>query len=99
MYPSSSAGDSWNSDRAGSSGGVFGGGADAGKMDRISWVIAVIAWSFASAATVQPAKFPHPVGVGPFPVTFECASAWFAHHAVDNQKLVTMIVYMNGDAG
>jgi TPR repeat protein len=68
--------------------------------DRISWVAVAIVWMFVSVATAQtPAKFPRPIGAGSFPVTFGCASAWFAHHADDNQKLVTMIVYMNGDAG
>ncbi len=69
-------------------------------MNRVIRPTVVVTWIFVCAAFAQtPAKFPRPIGAGSFPVTFECASAWFAHHADNNQKLVTMIVYMNGNAG
>ena len=68
--------------------------------DRIIWVTAAIAWMLVSSPAAQtPAKFPRPIGAGSFPVAFTCASAWFAHHADENQKLVTVLVYMNGSAG
>jgi TPR repeat protein len=67
---------------------------------RIIWVtLAIVSMLVSSLAAQTPAAFPRPIGAGSFPVTFECASAWFAHHADDNQKLVTLIVYLNGDAG
>ncbi len=68
--------------------------------NRIIWATVAIASMFLSSTAAQtPAKFPRPIGAGSFPVTFTCASVWFAHHADDNQKLVTMMVYMNGRAG
>ena len=67
---------------------------------RIIWVIVAFSGMLVSSLVAQaPVKYPRPIGAGSFPVTFECASAWFSHHADDQQKLVTMIVYMNGDAG
>ncbi len=69
-------------------------------MNRISWLTVAITCLFVCATSAQtPAKFPRATGAGSFPVTFQCASAWFAHHEDENQKLVTVIVYMNGGAG
>lgn len=39
------------------------------------------------------------MGAGSFPITFATASVWFAHKANSEQKLVTIIVYLNGSAG
>jgi TPR repeat protein len=44
-------------------------------------------------------KFPRPIGAGSFPVTFTCASVWFAHRADESQKQITLMVYMDGTAG
>lgn len=69
-------------------------------ISRLILTKAASTWILACVALAQaPAKFPRPMGAGSFPVTFKCASAWFAHRADDNQKLLTMMVYMNGSAG
>jgi TPR repeat protein len=69
-------------------------------LNRFACTKVILACLFAWTASAQtPSTFPRPIGAGSFPVTFKCASVWFAHHADDNQKLVTLMVYMNGRAG
>lgn len=42
---------------------------------------------------------PHATGAGAFPVSFTHSSAWFAHQADNEKKVVTILVYFQGDAG
>ncbi|HZR31738.1 MAG TPA: tetratricopeptide repeat protein [Terriglobales bacterium] len=63
-------------------------------------VIVALACFLVPAALAQSAQsWPRPMGAGAFPISFTHASAWFAHRADDNQKLITMLVYFEGRAG
>ncbi len=63
-------------------------------------LIVVLACFFFLTALARAAESgPRPIGAGAFPVSFTHASAWFSHRADANQKVVTMLVYFEGDAG
>lgn len=63
-------------------------------------VIVVLACFLVPKALPQAVQsWPRPMGAGAFPISFTHASAWFAHRADANQKLVTMLIYFQGSAG
>lgn len=68
------------------------------KLRRPLIVISACVFILAALAQVSQSG-QRPMGAGAFPVSFTYASAWFAHRADTNQKVLTVLVYFEGSAG
>src|SRR4030095_1037929 len=63
------------------------------------FIVLVANCYFLFASTSHAVAGVRPIGAGAFPLSFADASAWFAHEANHNSKVLTVLFYFQGNAG
>jgi hypothetical protein len=65
-------------------------------IGRLSVLIAMYCLTARSGASTSAEKGVRPIGGGAFPLSLTHASAWFAHSADNNEKVLTFVIFLPG---
>jgi hypothetical protein len=66
---------------------------------RLATLIALCCLSFSASSQTVVNTGVRPIGAGAFPLSFTDASAWLAHRADNNEKVLTVLFYFHGSPG